>query len=95
MRQGNDRGTQYRSAIYTHSDAQRAAAEASKEAYQTELSRSGFGTITTEIAEAPAYYFAEAYHQQYLDKNVNGYNMTHGVGVACPIGRTGVTFPET
>ena len=90
MRQGNDRGTQYRSAIYTHSDAQRAAAEASKEAYQAELSRSGFGTITTEIAEAPTYYFAEAYHQQYLDKNPNGYCPDHSTGVACPVG-LGVT----
>ena len=86
MRQGNDRGTQYRSAIYTHADAQRAAAEASKEAYQAELSRAGFGTITTEIAEAPTYYFAEAYHQQYLDKNPNGYCPDHSTGVACPIG---------
>ena len=94
MRQGNDRGTQYRSAVYIHSDAQRAAAAASKDAYQAELSRAGFGSITTEIADAPTYYFAEAYHQQYLDKNPQGYDMTHGVGVACPIGRTGVTLPE-
>jgi peptide-methionine (S)-S-oxide reductase len=86
MRQGNDRGTQYRSAIYTHSDAQRAAAEASKQAYQVELSRAGFGSITTEIADAPTYYFAEDYHQQYLDKNPNGYCPDHSTGVACPIG---------
>jgi peptide-methionine (S)-S-oxide reductase len=86
MRQGNDRGTQYRSAIYTHSDAQRAAADASKEAYQAELSRAGFGSITTEIADAPTYYFAEDYHQQYLDKNPNGYCPDHSTGVACPIG---------
>jgi peptide-methionine (S)-S-oxide reductase len=86
MRQGNDRGTQYRSAIYTHSDAQRAAAEASKEAYQAELGRAGFGSITTEIANAPTYYFAEDYHQQYLDKNPNGYCPDHSTGVACPIG---------
>jgi peptide-methionine (S)-S-oxide reductase len=86
MRQGNDRGTQYRSAIYTHSDAQRAAAEASKEAYQAELGRAGFGSITTEIADAPTYYFAEDYHQQYLDKNPNGYCPDHSTGVACPIG---------
>jgi peptide-methionine (S)-S-oxide reductase len=90
MRQGNDRGTQYRSAIYTHSDAQRAAAEASKQAYQVELSRAGFGSITTEIADAPTYYFAEDYHQQYLDKNPNGYCPDHSTGVACPVG-LGVT----
>ena len=64
MRQGNDRGTQYRSAIYTHTDAQRNAAEASREMYQGKLSKAGFGQITTEIADAPPYYFAEDYHQQ-------------------------------
>jgi len=86
MRQGNDRGTQYRSAVYAHSDAQRAAAESSREAYQAELSRAGFGPITTEITDAPTYYFAEAYHQQYLDKNPSGYCPDHSTGVACPVG---------
>ena len=86
MRQGNDRGTQYRSAIFTHTDAQRAAAEASRDMYQGELSRSGFGEITTEIADAPTYYFAEDYHQQYLAKNPNGYDCANGTGIACPIG---------
>ncbi|MGH2379651.1 MAG: peptide-methionine (S)-S-oxide reductase MsrA [Candidatus Limnocylindria bacterium] len=94
MRQGNDRGTQYRSAIFTHTDAQRAAATASRDMYQGELSKSGFGEITTEIADAPAYYFAEDYHQQYLAKNVNGYNPAHTTGVACPIGSTGVRLGE-
>jgi peptide-methionine (S)-S-oxide reductase len=86
MRQGNDRGTQYRSAIFAHTDAQRAAAEASREMYQRELARAGFGEITTEIADAPAYYFAEDYHQQYLAKVPNGYCPDHSTGVACPIG---------
>ncbi|HEX2222551.1 MAG TPA: peptide-methionine (S)-S-oxide reductase MsrA [Candidatus Limnocylindria bacterium] len=86
MRQGNDVGTQYRSAIYTHSDEQRAAAEASREAYARELSRAGFGAITTEIRDAPEFYFAEDYHQQYLAKNPNGYCPDHSTGVACPIG---------
>jgi peptide-methionine (S)-S-oxide reductase len=90
MRQGGDRGTQYRSAIYTHTDAQRAAAEASLAMYQGELSRAGFGEITTEIAPAPDYYFAEDYHQQYLAKNPAGYCPDHATGVACPIG-LGVT----
>jgi peptide-methionine (S)-S-oxide reductase len=92
MRQGNDRGTQYRSMILTHSDDQRIAAESSREAYQAELTRAGFGSITTEIADAPAYYFAEDYHQQYLAKNPAGYCPDHSTGVACPIGlgvRTG------
>jgi peptide-methionine (S)-S-oxide reductase len=83
MRQGNDRGTQYRSAIYTHSDAQRAAAEASKTMYQAELTKAGYGTITTEIAPAGPFYFAEDYHQQYLVKVPNGY---------CPVHATGVTL---
>jgi peptide-methionine (S)-S-oxide reductase len=83
MRQGNDRGTQYRSAIYTHSDAQRAAAEASKTMYQAELTKAGYGTITTEIAPAGPFYFAEEYHQQYLVKVPNGY---------CPVHATGVTL---
>jgi len=86
MRQGNDRGTQYRSAIYTHTDAQAAAADASRGMYQDELSRAGFGAITTEIAGAPNYYFAEDYHQQYLAKNPDGYDCANGTGIACPIG---------
>jgi peptide-methionine (S)-S-oxide reductase len=86
MRQGNDLGTQYRSAIFTHTDAQRQAAESSREVYQAELAKSGFGTITTEIAPAPAFYFAEDYHQQYLAKNPAGYCPDHATGVACPIG---------
>ncbi len=86
MRQGNDRGTQYRSAIYTHTDAQRVAAEASRDAYQVELSKAGFGQITTEIVDAPTYYFAEDYHQQYLAKNPAGYCPDHSTGVACSIG---------
>jgi peptide-methionine (S)-S-oxide reductase len=90
MRQGNDRGTQYRSAIFTHTDAQRTAAEASREMYQRELAKAGFGEITTEIAGAPTYYFAEDYHQQYLAKVPNGYCPDHSTGVACPIG-LGVT----
>ena len=86
MRQGNDVGTQYRSAIYTHSDAQRAAAEASRDMYQAELAKAGYGAITTEITAASEYYFAEDYHQQYLAKNPNGYCPDHGTGIACPIG---------
>jgi peptide-methionine (S)-S-oxide reductase len=86
MRQGNDVGTQYRSAIYVHSDAQRAAAEASRDMYAGELARAGFGEITTEIADAPEYFFAEDYHQQYLAKNPRGYCPDHSTGVACPIG---------
>jgi peptide-methionine (S)-S-oxide reductase len=86
MRQGNDQGTQYRSAIFTHADAQRAAATASRDMYQGELSKVRLGTITTEIADAPMYYFAEDYHQQYLAKNPNGYCPDHSTGVACPIG---------
>jgi len=86
MRQGNDMGTQYRSAIYTTSDEQKRAAEASRDTYQSELSKAGYGEITTEIADAPEFYFAEDYHQQYLAKNPNGYNCANGTGVACPIG---------
>ena len=86
MRQGNDRGTQYRSMIITHSDDQRVAAESSREAYQAELTRAGFGDITTEVVDVPAYYFAEDYHQQYLAKNPAGYCPDHSTGVACPIG---------
>jgi peptide-methionine (S)-S-oxide reductase len=90
MRQGNDVGTQYRSAIYTSNDAQREAAAASKTAYQKALSTKGLGTITTEIAPAGAFYFAEDYHQQYLAKNPAGYCGLGGTGVSCPI-PTGVT----
>jgi peptide-methionine (S)-S-oxide reductase len=85
MRQGNDVGTQYRSAIYTFSPEQQAAAEASREAYQAQLKAAGLGTITTEIREAPPFYFAEGYHQQYLAKNPHGYCGLGGTGVACPI----------
>ncbi len=80
-RQGNDAGTQYRSAIFTHSDAQQALAEASRDMYQTELSKAGYGQITTEIRPAPEFYFAEDYHQQYLVKNPNGYCPVHATGV--------------
>jgi peptide-methionine (S)-S-oxide reductase len=86
MRQGNDIGTQYRSGIYVTNDAQAAAAEASREAYQAELSQRGFGRITTEIQPAEPFYFAEDYHQQYLAKNPNGYCGIGGTGVTCPIG---------
>jgi peptide-methionine (S)-S-oxide reductase len=86
MRQGNDIGTQYRSGIYPENDAQAAAAEASKEAYQQALSAKGFGKITTEIVPAGEFYFAEDYHQQYLAKNPAGYCGIGGTGVTCPIG---------
>lgn len=86
MRQGNDRGTQYRSGIYVASAEQRAAALASKEAFQPGLTQAGFGPITTEIEEAGPFYFAEEYHQQYLAKNPNGYCGIGGTGVTCPIG---------
>lgn len=86
MRQGNDAGTQYRSGIYTTSDAQKAQAVASKEAYQARLHAAGYGAITTEILAAPAFYFAEDYHQQYLAKVPNGYCGLGGTGVACQIG---------
>ena len=86
MRQGNDRGTQYRSGIYTYSEAQKAAAEASKAAFAPRLSQAGFGAITTEIMDAPTFYFAEEYHQQYLAKNPAGYCGIGGTGVTCPIG---------
>jgi len=81
FRQGNDVGTQYRSAIYTHTDAQAAAARASRDMYQAELSKAGYGPITTEIAPAPEFFFAEDYHQQYLDKVPNGYCPIHATGV--------------
>jgi len=86
MRQGNDAGTQYRSAIYWMTEAQRAAAEASKVMYQEELTRAGHGEITTEIAAAGPFYYAEDYHQQYLAKNPNGYCGLGGTGVSCPVG---------
>lgn len=86
MRQGNDIGTQYRSAIYCTSPQQLQEAEQSKARYQAELSKSGFGEITTEIAQAPTVYFAEEYHQQYLAKNPGGY---------CGIGGTGVCLPPS
>jgi peptide-methionine (S)-S-oxide reductase len=86
MRQGNDVGTQYRSAIYWTTDAQRAAAEASREMYAAELAHAGYGDVSTEIAEAGPFYYAEPYHQQYLAKNPNGYCGLGGTGVACPVG---------
>ena len=89
MRQGNDTGTQYRSGIYTADAEQRAAAEASAKAYGEALAKRGFGPITTEIVDAPTFYFAEDYHQQYLAKNPGGYCGLGGTGVACQIG-TGV-----
>jgi peptide-methionine (S)-S-oxide reductase len=85
MRQGNDVGTQYRSAIYTFSPQQRSAAEATRAAYQARLDHAGLGKITTEIADAPPFYFAEAYHQQYLSKNPSGYCGLGGTGVTCPV----------
>ena len=86
MRQGADIGTLYRSGIYVHNDAQAAAAVASLQAYQQALSDQGYGAVTTEIAEAPEFYFAEDYHQQYLAKNPHGYCGIGGTGVTCPIG---------
>lgn len=89
MRQGNDVGTQYRSAVYTYSDEQLEAARASKAMYERELAARGYDAVTTEIRPAPAFYFAEDYHQQYLVKNPDGYCGLGGTGVSCPIG-TGV-----
>jgi peptide-methionine (S)-S-oxide reductase len=86
MRQGNDLGTQYRSVIYLHGEAQRAAAEASREAFQAALAEKGYGRITTEITEAPEFYYAEDYHQQYLAKNPGGY---------CGLGGTGACLRES
>jgi peptide-methionine (S)-S-oxide reductase len=83
MRQGNDVGTQYRSAIYTFSDEQRRAAEASRTQYQSALAAEGYGGVTTEVREAPTFYYAEDYHQQYLHKNPNGYCGIGGTGVKC------------
>ncbi|TAK30339.1 MAG: peptide-methionine (S)-S-oxide reductase MsrA [Myxococcaceae bacterium] len=90
MRQGNDVGTQYRSGIYWYDEAQRAAAESSRVAYEQALRKAGRNAITTEVREAPEFYFAEEYHQQYLEKNPDGYCGIGGTGVTCPIG-TGVT----
>ena len=90
MRQGNDWGTQYRSGIYTYSDEQLTCAQESKLAYDVRLSAAGFPAITTEILAAPELYYAEAYHQQYLDKNPQGYCGIGGTGVACGLG-TGVS----
>ncbi|HTM21132.1 MAG TPA: peptide-methionine (S)-S-oxide reductase MsrA, partial [Kofleriaceae bacterium] len=89
MRQGNDVGTNYRSAIYTHGEAQQQAALASRDRYQTELRAAGHGDITTEIQPAGPFYYAEDYHQQYLHKNPGGYCGIGGTGVSCPIGLTG------
>ena len=86
MRQGNDVGSQYRSAIYTTGDGQLAAAEASRSTFQAELAQAGFGEISTEIADVGPFYYAEPYHQQYLAKNPNGYCGLGGTGVACPVG---------
>ncbi len=85
MRQGNDAGTQYRSGVYVYSEQQRKLAEASRDAYQAGLSKAGYGAITTEIIEAPEFYYAESYHQQYLAKNPNGY---------CGLGGTNVCLPD-
>ncbi|PSB02878.1 peptide-methionine (S)-S-oxide reductase MsrA [Merismopedia glauca] len=86
MRQGNDTGTQYRSGIYVYSSTQRKLAEASRQAYQKALTANGYGEITTEILDAPEFYYAEDYHQQYLAKNPNGYCGLGGTNVSCPIG---------
>ena len=86
MRQGNDVGTQYRSALYTYTDGQAAAAAASRDAFAKALAGRGFGDVTTEIGPAPPFYFAEGYHQQYLAKNPSGYCGLAGTGVSCPIG---------
>jgi peptide-methionine (S)-S-oxide reductase len=88
MRQGNDVGTQYRSGIYVYSPEQRRLAEASREGYQRNLTKAGYGPITTEIVDAPEFYYAEDYHQQYLAKNPWGYCGLGGTGVACPSGLT-------
>jgi peptide-methionine (S)-S-oxide reductase len=86
MRQGNDVGTQYRSGIYCFTDAQRSAAEQSRDAYASALNREGYGPVTTEILAAPEFYYAEEYHQQYLAKNPNGYCGLGGTGITCPVG---------
>ena len=94
MRQGNDVGTQYRSGIYTFNAAQRQAAEASKAMYEQELKKKRYGAITTEVIDAPEFYFAEDYHQQYLAKNPSGYCGLGGTGVSCPIG-TGAKLTQS
>jgi peptide-methionine (S)-S-oxide reductase len=86
MRQGNDVGTQYRSAVYTQGEMQRKSAEVSRDKYQEVLRKAGYGDITTEIREAQPFYYAEDYHQQYLAKNPNGYCGLGGTGVSCPVG---------
>ena len=86
MRQGNDTGTQYRSGIYCYTPEQKIAAEASRDAFQVELSKAGYPEITTEILDAPEYYYAEDYHQQYLAKNPGGYCGLGGTGISCPVG---------
>jgi peptide-methionine (S)-S-oxide reductase len=86
MRQGNDTGTQYRSVIFYSGDAQREAAQQSAAAFGKKLAEAGYGAITTEIVPASEFYFAEDYHQQYLQKVPNGYCPDHGTGVACPVG---------
>jgi peptide-methionine (S)-S-oxide reductase len=86
MRQGNDRGTQYRSALYTYGEAQMKAALATRDAFQAALAKAGRGKITTEIRAAPEFYYAEEYHQQYLGKEPNGYCGLGGTGVSCPVG---------
>lgn len=88
MRQGNDVGTQYRSGIYVYSDTQKQQAQASQDAYQQALNKAGYGNITTEIIDAPDFYYAEDYHQQYLAKNPGGYCGLGGTSVACPVGVT-------
>ena len=94
MRQGNDVGTQYRSVVFVNSEEQRRAAEASREEFQRALTAAGYGPITTEIVDAGDFYFAEDYHQQYLDKNPNGYCGLGGTGVACPVGVAHLTPQE-
>ena len=89
MGQGNDVGTQYRSVVFAYDEAQRQAAVAAREAYQAVLSRAGYGPITTEVRDAPAFYYAEPYHQQYLAKNPRGYCGLSGTGIACPVGALG------
>ena len=86
MRQGNDVGTQYRSALYVYDDAQKAAAEASRAMFEKKLAEAGYGRITTDLAPAPEFYYAEDYHQQYLAKNPGGYCGLGGTGVSCPVG---------
>jgi peptide-methionine (S)-S-oxide reductase len=93
MRQGNDTGTQYRSAIYTYGSRQKDAALASKALFEKELKKKGYGAITTEIREAPEFYYAEEYHQQYLAKNPGGYCGLGGTGVSCPVGVSAMPTP--